>query len=104
MKLREGNLNIRHKGLRINHLGEFYVERFDKEKAMLRAKHRFDGNEQMTVEIFYEMEEDQKSVVMDKDATVADFVKKVGAKSVSGEADDTKLKELHENKVYTMTN
>jgi len=43
-------------------------------------------------------------VVMDKDATVADFVKKVGAKSVSGEADDTKLKELYENKVYTLTN
>ena len=103
MKLREGNLEIRHKGLRINELGEFYVERFDVEKTMLRARHRFDGNKQMTVEIFYEMGDNPNSVVMDRDATVADFLKKVDATSVSGEKSTKKLRELYENKVYTIT-
>ena len=104
MKLREGNLNISHKGLRINDLGEFYVQRFAIDEAMDRARHRFDGNEQMTVEVFYEMGGDPTSVVMDRNATVADFVKKVRAKSVSGQISTTKLKELCENKVYTITN
>ena len=80
MKLREGNLNIRHKGLRINHLGEFYVERFDKE-SHAPSKHRFDGNEQMTVEIFYEMEEDKGGD--GQGCNGGGLCKEVGAKSVS---------------------
>ena len=74
MKLREGNMNITHKGLRINHLGEFYVQRFDVDAAMLRGKHRFVGNEQMTTEIFYEKKSEQKSVIVDKNSTVKEFL------------------------------
>lgn len=103
MKLREGNLEVRHKGLRINQLGEFYIERFDINKAMLRAKHRYNGNEQMTVEIFYEIEGVATSVVMDGNATVADFLDKVSATN-NEEAPGTKLKELQKDKVYTLTN
>lgn len=102
MKLREGNLDISHKGLRINDLGEFYVQRFAMDEAMDRARHRFDGNEQMTVELFYEIGGDPTSVVMDRDATVGDFLKRVGGDNVSNENKKTRLRELNHKKVYNI--
>ena len=110
MSLREGNMRITHKGLRINELGEFYVERFDRDAAMLRAKHRYDGNEQMTVEIFYEIEIDTKkkeeSIVMDKNATVAEFLKRIadGTKKIDDLDPMERLSDLDTNKVYNITN
>lgn len=109
MSLREGNMRITHKGLRINELGEFYVERFDRDAAMLRAKHRYDGNEQMTVEIFYEIEIDTKkkeeSIVMDKNATVAEFLKRIadGTKKIDDLDPMERLSDLDTNKVYNIT-
>jgi len=108
MKLREGNMNITHKGLRINHLGEFYVQRFDADAAMLRGKHRFVGNEQMTMEIFYEMDRKQKSVVLDKNSTVKDFLDQIKANSIKkGNVDvlpEKKISKLDTNVVYLIFN
>ena len=106
LKLREGNINIMHKGLRINDLGEFYVQRFAMDEAMLRAKHRFDGNKQMTTEIFYEMDGEQKSVVIDKNSTVKVFLSRINATKIRNGnkdiKDDTKMLELNSNVVYSI--
>ena len=108
MKLREGNMNITHKGLRINHLGEFFVQRFDVDAAMLRGKHRFVGNEQMTIEIFYEKDSKQKSVIVDKNSTVKEFLNKIKAKTIregtKEVTEETKIAELDTNVVYLIFN
>ena len=84
------------------------MQRFDVDAAMLRAKHRFVGNEQMTMEIFYEMDRKQKSVVLDKNSTVKDFLDQIKANSIKkGNVDvlpEKKISKLDTNVVYTIFN
>lgn len=84
MNLKGGNINIKHKGLRINDIGEFFIERFDTNMYYERRKHKWDGDKKLTIEIKYFINDDEaeKSVVLDRDATVADLLDKVGAKNL----------------------
>jgi hypothetical protein len=110
MKLRNGDRDIKHKGLKINDIGEFYIERYEKEWYEQRRKHKFDGNEQLTVELFYQYEgtDDIQSIVIEKETTVEELNKKIGA-TVKLDANNLdgnkKIKELIEKgripRVYT---
>ena len=86
MSLKRGDINIKHKGLRINNLGEFFIERFDANMYHERRKHKWDGDEKLTIEIKYfkdsEEEKEEKSVVLDRYATVKDLLNKVGASNL----------------------
>lgn len=77
MSLKRGDINIKHKGLRINNKGEFFIERFDANMYYERRKHKWDGDEKLTIEIKYLKDGEEKSVVLDRDATVADLLDKV---------------------------
>lgn len=103
MKLRNGDRNIMHRGLRINDLGEFYIERYDRHMAMERKKHKYVGDERMTVEINYQLDSEIKTVVMERDKTVGDLLNLIGQKNVQGIDKRTKIAELKSKKVYQIT-
>ena len=86
MSLREGNMRITHKGLRSTSLASFMSSVLTERprclsQASLRWQRADDGR------IFYEIEVDgekkEESVVMDKNATVAEFLKRFGVKKYS---------------------
>ena len=108
MSLKRGDINIKHKGLRINNLGEFFIERFDTNMYHERRKHKWDGDEKLTIEIKYFINDDdgnavseEKSVVLDRDATVGDLLNKVKeAQNVSFDGILDKSEKLDEKKLY----
>lgn len=108
MSLKRGDINIKHKGLRINNLGEFFIERFDTNMYHERRKHKWDGDEKLTIEIKYFINDDdkdtvseEKSVVLDRDARVEDLLNKVKETKVCFQGMIlAKSKKLDENKLY----
>lgn len=108
MNLKGGNINIKHKGLRINDIGEFFIERFDTNMYHERRKHKWDGDKKLTIEIKYFINDDEadtvseeKLVVLDRDAIVKDLLNKVTETEVCFQGKIlAKSKKLDENKLY----
>lgn len=114
MSLKRGDINIKHKGLRINNMGEFFIERFDANMYHKRRKHKWDGDEKLTIEFKYFIKNDEdtlseeKSVVLDRDATVADLLNKVDGRYLFTKVEveknkingNTTIDNLDQNEVY----
>lgn len=97
-KLKDGKIDIKHKGLKIDNLGQFYVERFDAVMAMKRFKHKYNGSTCLTKEIFYQVNGSEvKSIVMEKNKTLDDLKTKIKATNTSPNEtlDETKVYQLN---------
>lgn len=94
-------------------MGEFFIERFDANMYHKRRKHKWDGDEKLTIEIKYFIKNhdtlsEEKSVVLDRDATVADLLNKVDGRYLFTNAEEeenkitenTKIDKLDQNEVY----
>ena len=102
LKLKKGEVDIKHRGLKMNEAYKFFIERFDREQYELRRKHKFIGDEQMTKEIHYQYENKNSVIIIEKDKTVADLLREIKKRNKvvgeltlgSGDNEDKKIENL----------